>query len=313
MIEIRNLTKAFSAKIAVDHLSLIIRPGVVTGFLGPNGAGKSTTMKMILGLTQPTRGEVNIDGKPYTDLKNPISKIGALMDGNAANPHFTAKQHLGWIAAASGISQTRADEMLRMAGLEHVKNRPIGAFSLGMKQRLGIAAALLGDPDTVMLDEPFNGLDVDGIHWLRALTKELAGQGKAVLVSSHLMSEIQAIADRIVVLARGKLIADLTIEEMAAKSLSACVKVASENNQRLKSLLEKDGAWIQVANDAELHVHKLDMKQIGLIAKKNNVALYELTKVQPTLEELFVELTEGKADYVSMRHPGERGDPGDRS
>ena len=310
MIEIKNLTKKFRDKIAVDNLSLIVRPGVVTGFLGPNGAGKSTTLKMIIGLINPTQGEVKIDGKNYKDLIRPISKIGALIDGDAVNPKFAAKQHLKLIATASGISIGRVEEMLKMVGLEKVKNKQIGEFSLGMKQRLGIATALLGDPKTVILDEPFNGLDVDGIHWLRGLTKELAEQGKAVLVSSHLMSEIQAIAERIVVLAQGKLIADMTMEEMTNKSLSTYVKINSENNRKFKSLLEKEGALIQSMNDEELHVHKLDMKQIGIIARNNNLAIYELTKIQPSLEELFIELTEGKADYVSNVESKER--KGDR-
>jgi len=310
MFEIKNLTKKFRDKIAVDNLSLIVRPGVVTGFLGPNGAGKSTTLKMIIGLINPTQGEVKIDGKNYKDLIRPISKIGALIDGDAVNPKFTAKQHLELIATASGISIGRVEEMLKMVGLEKVKNKQIGEFSLGMKQRLGIATALLGDPKTVILDEPFNGLDVDGIHWLRGLTKELAEQGKAVLVSSHLMSEIQAIAERIVVLAQGKLIADMTMEEMTNKSLSTYMKVNSENNRKFKSLLEKEGALIQSMNDEELHVHKLDMKQIGIIARNNNLAIYELTKIQPSLEELFIELTEGKADYVSNVESKER--KGDR-
>lgn len=299
MIEIKNLTKVFRDKIAVDDLSLVIRPGVVTGFLGPNGAGKTTTMKMILGLTKPTRGEVRIDGQSYKDLKNPLTRIGALIDGDAVNPAYTAKQHLELIATASGISLERVEEILKKTGLEKARDKAIGEFSLGMKQRLGIAAALIGDPQTVILDEPFNGLDVNGIQWLRNLTRELAERGKAVLVSSHLMSEIQAIAERIIVLARGKLIADMTIEEMANKSLSTYVKVRSENNRQLKSLLEREGALVQSAGKEGLHVHKFDMEKIGVMAKENNIAIYELTRVQPTLEELFVELTEGKADYVS--------------
>jgi len=254
---------------------------------------------MIIGLINPTQGVVKIDGKNYRDFNRPISKIGALIDGNSVNPKFTAKQHLEVIATTSGLSMGRVDEMLKMVGLVEVKNKPIGEFSLGMKQRLGIATALIGDPETVILDEPFNGLDVDGIQWLRALTKELAEQGKAVLVSSHLMSEIQAIAERIIVLAQGKLIADMTIEEMTNKSLNAYVKVNSENNMQLKSLLEKDGALIQFISDMELRVHKLDMKQIGIIAKNSNIAIYELKNVQPSLEELFIELTEGKVDYIS--------------
>ena len=188
MIEIKNLTKVFKDKIAVDNLSLIIPQGVVTGFLGPNGSGKSTTMKMILALTKPTSGEVIIDGKNYEHLRNPIIKIGALIDGNAINPKLTANQHLELVATASGIPMDRVESMFHKTGLEKVKNKQIGEFSLGMKQRLGIAVALIGDPETIILDEPFNGLDVDGIHWLRELTKDLAKQGKAILVSSHLMS-----------------------------------------------------------------------------------------------------------------------------
>lgn len=310
MIEIKNLTKTFKNKKAVDNLSLIIRPGVVTGFLGPNGAGKSTTMKMMLALTKPTQGAITIDGENYKDLKDPIAKIGALIDGNAVNPKLTAKQHLELIATVSGISMKRVETMLEKTGLEKVKNKQIGEFSLGMKQRLGIAVALIGDPETVILDEPFNGLDVDGIHWLRELTRDLAEQGKAVLISSHLMSEIQAIAQRIVVLAQGKLIADMTVEEMSEKSLSVYIKVRSENSKKLKSLLENEGALTQYLNNEELHVHQLDMKQIGTIAKENYLAIYELTKVQPTLEELFVELTAGKADYVSQGKSKER--KGDR-
>ncbi|GAA0348428.1 ATP-binding cassette domain-containing protein [Oceanobacillus oncorhynchi subsp. oncorhynchi] len=299
MIEMKHLTKTFKDKISVNQLSLVIQPGVVTGFLGPNGAGKSTTMKMILGLMNPSRGSVTIDGKAYKDLKLPISKVGALIHGDAVNPKLTAKQHLEILASASGISKKRIDSMLMETGLENVKDKPIGTFSLGMKQRLGIAAALLGDPETVILDEPFNGLDVDGIHWLRQLAKRLAREGKAVLVSSHLMSEMQMIADRMIILAQGKLIADMTIDELAQNSLGSFVKVSCEDNHTLQRLLTAKGAEVkQVKNDA-LQVYQLDIKQIGLTAKEGQLALYELTKVQPSLEQLFVELTEGKADYVS--------------
>ncbi|WP_339234474.1 ATP-binding cassette domain-containing protein [Oceanobacillus sp. FSL W7-1281] len=299
MIEMKHLTKTFKDNISVNQLSLVIQPGVVTGFLGPNGAGKSTTMKMILGLINPSRGSVTIDGKAYKDLKLPISKVGALIHGDAVNPKLTAKQHLEILASASGISKKRIDSMLMETGLENVKDKPIGTFSLGMKQRLGIAAALLGDPETVILDEPFNGLDVDGIHWLRKLAKRLAREGKAVLVSSHLMSEMQMIADRMIILAQGKLIADMTIDELAQNSLGSFVKVSCEDNHKLQRLLTAKGAEVkQVKNDA-LQVYQLDIKQIGLTAKEGKLALYELTKVQPSLEQLFVELTEGKADYVS--------------
>lgn len=245
MIEMKHLTKTFKDKISVNQLSLVIQPGVVTGFLGPNGAGKSTTMKMILGLINPSRGSVTIDGKAYKDLKLPISKVGALIHGDAVNPKLTAKQHLEILASASGISKKRIDSILMETGLENVKDKPIGTFSLGMKQRLGIAAALLGDPETVILDEPFNGLDVDGIHWLRKLAKRLAREGKAVLVSSHLMSEMQMIADRMIILAQGKLIADMTIDELAQNSLGSFVKVSCEDNHTLQRLLTAKGAEVK--------------------------------------------------------------------
>lgn len=299
MIEMENLTKIFKEKVSVDHLSLNIQPGVVTGFLGPNGAGKSTTMKMILGLMNPSEGGISIDGTRYKDLKHPISKVGALIDGNATNPKLTPKQHLEIIATASGISLKQVDSTLRKTGLESVMNKAIGTFSLGMKQRLGIATALLGNPETIILDEPFNGLDVDGIHWLRELTKKLAKDGKAVLVSSHLMSEMQMIADRMTIIAQGKLIADMTIDELAEKSLGTFIKVKSENDEKLKTLLDKKGAMIKQRKDETLYVYQFNMEQIGEIAKKNQLALYELTKVEPSLEEVFTELTKGKIDYVS--------------
>jgi len=299
MIKMENLTKIFKEKISVDHLSLSIQPGVVTGFLGPNGAGKSTTMKMILGLMHPSEGEVTIDGKGYKDLRHPISKVGALIDGNAANPKLTPKQHLEIIATASGISLKQVESTLKKTGLESVMNKAIGTFSLGMKQRLGIATALLGNPETIILDEPFNGLDVDGIHWLRELAKKLAKDGKAVLVSSHLMSEMQVIADRMIIIAQGKLITDMTIDELAAKSLATFIKVKAEDNEKLKSLLVEKNAVIKQQSADKLYVYQFDMKQIGLIAKENRIALYELTKVEPSLEEVFTELTKGKIDYVS--------------
>ncbi|MBZ2174270.1 ATP-binding cassette domain-containing protein [Schnuerera sp. xch1] len=306
MIKLKKLTKIYKDKVAVDNLSLEIQPGVVTGFLGPNGAGKSTTMRMILNLTNPTRGEVLIDDERYNNLRHPISKIGALIDANTVNPKLTARQHLQLIATASGISTSRVDEMLQKTGIEKVKDKQIEQFSLGMQQRLGIAAALLGDPETIILDEPFNGLDVDGIKWLRKLTKDLAKKGKAVLISSHLMSEVQAIAERIIVLAQGKLIADMTIEEMSRRSLSMYLRIRSENNLFLKTLLEKSGAHIQSANINTLSVRDVKMEKVGLIAKENNIAIFELTKVQPSLEKLFTELTVGKVDYSSEDNSSKR-------
>ncbi len=302
MIEIKNLSKNYRGKIAVDNLSFNIMSGVVTGFLGPNGAGKSTTMKMILNLARPSNGEVKINGQQYIDLEQPISKIGALIDADAVNPKLTAEQHLQLIATISGISSVRVDEMLQKAGLEKVRSKQIGEYSLGMKQRLGIAAALLGNPETVILDEPFNGLDVDGIKWLRNLTKDLALSGKAVLISSHLMSEIQAIAERFIVLAQGKLIADITIEEMSKKSYSSYLRVRSENNLKLQELLRKKGAFIQHMELDPLIVKNLEMEEVGVTAKESSLAIFELTKVQPSLEQLFIELTDGKVDYISQQN-----------
>lgn len=299
MIEIKSLTKVYKDKVAVDNLSFDIKPGIVTGFLGPNGAGKSTTMRMILNLVKPSKGEVIIDGKHYIDLNQPISKIGALIDADALNPKLTALQHLRLMTTASGIPSSRIIEMLEKTGLEKVKDKQIEEYSLGMKQRLGIAAALLGNPETVMLDEPFNGLDVDGIKWLRSLAKNLAEEGKAVLVSSHLMSEVQAIAERIIVLAQGKLLADMSVEEISKKSYSGYLKIKSENNSKLEDLLKKNGAYISKGEEGSLQVRNVESEKIGIIAKENYIAIFELTRVQPSLEELFIELTEGKVDYKS--------------
>lgn len=299
MIELKSLTKEYKDKVAVDDLSFNIKPGVVTGFLGPNGAGKSTTMRMILNLVKPSKGEVIIDGEHYISLNQPIFKIGALIDADALNPKLTSFQHLQLIATASGISKDRVIEMLKKTGLEKVKNKKIGEYSLGMRQRLGIAAALLGDPETIILDEPFNGLDVDGINWLRSLIKDLAKQGKAVLVSSHLMSEVEAVAERIIVLAQGRLIADMSVEEISEKSFSGYLRIKSENNSKLEDILKKNKAYISKEGEDTLQVRKIQAEKAGILAKENNIAIFELTKVQPSLEQLFLELTEGKVDYKS--------------
>jgi len=308
MIELKNLNKYYKDKVAIDDLSFNIKSGVVTGFLGPNGAGKSTTMRMILNLVKPSRGEIIIDGKSYMDLNYPILKIGALIDADAIDPKLTAFQHLKLIATASEISNDQVIGMLEKTGLEKVMDKQIGEFSLGMKQRLGIAAALLGNPETVILDEPFNGLDVDGIKWLRNLIKDLAKEGKAVLVSSHLMSEVEAIAERIIVLAQGKLIADMSVEEISQKSFSGYLRIKSENNSKLGDLLKKNGAYINRGEEDSLHIRNMEVEKVGILAKENYVAIFELIKVQPSLEQLFSELTEGKVDYISRQEPIERRD-----
>src|SRR5690606_38390460 len=285
------LTKQFGRKTAVDDLSLAIRPGMVTGFLGPNGAGESTTMRMILGLVKPTSGEVLVNGVPLEKLADPACKVGALIDSGAFDPRYTARQHLELITTAGGTPAHRVASLLRQTGLEQVQHRPIGEFSLGMRQRLGIAAALLGDPQTVILDEPFNGLDVDGIQWLRLLIKELAGRKKAVFVSSHLMSEVEAVADRVAVLAQGRLIADMAISELVRASSSSFVRVRTEDDQALAAAVAEAGGAAQRRPDEGLLVSGLEPEQIGRIAKRSGLAVFELTAVRPSLEDLFVELT----------------------
>lgn len=308
MITLKNLTKRFGQNTAVDDLSLAIRPGVVTGFLGPNGAGKSTTMRMILGLAKPTSGEVLVNGVPYERLADPVRQVGALIDSGAVNPRYTARQHLELMATVGGIPLRRVASLLRQTGLERVQHRPIGEFSLGMRQRLGIAAALLGDPETVLLDEPFNGLDVDGIQWLRSLVKDLARQEKAVLISSHLMSEVEAVADRIVVLAQGRLIADMTISEVARRSLSSFVRVRSENNDALAAAIAEVGGAVQGRSDEALLVKGLESEEIGRIAKRSDVAIFELTAIRPSLEDLFVALTAGRVAFQGEPAPDGGGD-----
>ncbi len=262
---------------------------------------------MILGLTRPTSGTVTVNGEDYKDLARPLTEVGALIDSYAVDSQLTAKQHLNIMATAGGLDQNRPEEVLQQTGLRDVADKKIQEFSLGMKQRLGIATALLGDPDTVIFDEPFNGLDVDGIQWLRELTKNLAAEGRAVLISSHLMSEIQAIAEKIIVLAQGELLAEMTIEEMANRSLSSHLVVQSEHNEKLKKLLENEAAIVRQEKEV-LQVRNIKMETIGKIAKKHQLALYELTRTQPSLEDLFMELTEGKIDYVTQEEPEEGGE-----
>lgn len=298
MIQLEHLTKKYKDTTAVKDLSLTFKPGVVTGLLGPNGAGKSTTMKMIVSLVRPTSGSVLIDGKPYHELPHPIQKIGTLIDPSAVDQHLTASQHLSLIATAAKLDAGLVAGLLRRTGLETVQNKPIKEYSLGMKQRLGIAAALIGDPDTVIFDEPFNGLDVDGIKWLRKLFQSLAEEGKAVIVSSHLMSEIQAVADRIVIIGRGELLADMTMEEMNQKSLSSYTYVVTNDTEKLEKLLGQNNLLVR-RQEQGLAVQGIEPKEIGQLAYKNQLVVHELSKVQPTLEELFTEITQGKADYIS--------------
>lgn len=299
MIELVNLTKKYGGKTVVNKLNLNLKSGVITGFLGPNGSGKSTTMKMIISLVHPTVGEVRVDGKKYNELTQPTKQIGTLIDPAAIDKNLTAQQHLSLISTASNIEPNRVDEMIKITGLEMVQNNKVKSYSLGMKQRLGVATALISDPDVVILDEPFNGLDVDGIKWLRRLFKLLAEEGKAVIVSSHLMSEIQAVADRVVIIGQGKLLADMTIEEMNKKSLSSYVYVEANDIEKMAKVLREKQAIVQKHGEG-LEIRNLEAKRVGRLAYDNQIVLYELKKVQPTLEELFTEITYGKVDYVSQ-------------
>ena len=299
MIKLVNLTKKYGERTVVNQLNLTLKSGVVTGFLGPNGSGKSTTMKMIISLVHPTVGEVRVDGKKYNDFIEPTKKIGTLIDPSAIDKNLTARQHISLISTASNTDPNRVDEMIKITGLEMVQNNKVKSYSLGMKQRLGVATALINDPDVVILDEPFNGLDVDGIKWLRGLFKQLADKGKAVIVSSHLMSEIQAVADRVVIIGQGKLLADMTIEEMNKKSLSSHVYIEANDSEKMAKVLRENHAIVQKLNKG-LEVRNLKAKEIGQLAYDNQIVLYELKRVQPTLEKLFTEITYGKVDYVSQ-------------
>lgn len=307
MIQLSNMTKRFADKIALNDISLYIHPGVVTGFLGPNGAGKTTTMRVILGLAAPTSGSVSVNGKPYVSLERPLSKIGATIDSSAIDTRLTPRQHLSILATAAGINKNRVDELLSLVGLQKVSDKKIGEFSLGMKQRISIAGALIGNPETIMMDEPFNGLDVEGIHWLRTLLRDLAKQGKSVLISSHLLSEIQEIADRIIVLVRGKLIADMSMSEMQEKSFRSYVQVQSNNISELKRILAENGAQVYMPESGILHVRKMTARRIGDIAFTNGIRIYELVNYQPSLEQLFSEMVEGKTDYKGLNLNQDKG------
>ncbi|MGI5328541.1 ABC transporter ATP-binding protein [Actinomadura nitritigenes] len=301
MIEARNLTKRYGEKTAVDGLSFTVRPGTVTGFLGPNGAGKSTTMRMILGLDRPTTGSVTVNGRPYAEHPAPLHEVGALLEARAIHTGRTAYNHLLALAATTGIPRGRVDEVIDLVGLRAVARKRAGGFSLGMGQRLGIASALLGDPRTVILDEPVNGLDPEGILWVRTLLKNLAAEGRTVFVSSHLMSEMALTAEHLIVIGRGRLIADTSVREFVGRASAGRVKVRSSEAVRLAQLLAAPDVTVVNDEDGTLHVTGLTSDRIGQIASDNAVTLFELAPQQASLEEAFMELT---ADAVEYRAPG---------
>ena len=297
VIEARNLSKRYGRTVAVDDLSFDVLPGKVTGFLGPNGAGKTTTMRMILGLDRPNSGIVTINGRPYRDLPAPLREVGALLDAKAVHGGRKAYNHLLLLAQSNGIPASRVDEVLRIVGLEGVAKRRAGGFSLGMGQRLGIAAALLGDPGILMFDEPVNGLDPEGIAWVRELMRALAAEGRTVFVSSHLMSEMALTADHLVVIGKGKLIRDESVTQFVESSSQRSVRVRSPQRERLEELLKHAGASFSTVEDGALDVHGLGAEAIGEMAASNGLVLHELTPKRASLEEAFMELTRESVEF----------------
>jgi ABC-2 type transport system ATP-binding protein len=304
MIEVHGLTKRYGDKLAVDDLSFTVRPGLVTGFLGPNGAGKSTTMRLILGLDAPTRGSATVNGRPYRQHLAPLREVGALLEARSVHPGRSAYHHLLAIAQTGGIARSRVDEVIELVGLGQVVRRRAGRFSLGMGQRLGIAAALLGDPRTVILDEPLNGLDTEGIRWVRSLLADLAAEGRTVFVSSHLMSEMAMTAQHLIVIGRGRLIADTGMEEFIAGAAPSVVRVRSTDPEALAARLRSAEVTVSPDGDGALAVTGLSTDQVGRVAGAAGITLLELTAQQASLEEAFMDLTR---DAVEFRAPTSKG------
>jgi ABC-2 type transport system ATP-binding protein len=297
MIEVQHLTKRYGKTVAVDEVSFVVQPGRVTGFLGPNGAGKSTTMRMILGLDMPSSGSVLVNGKSYRELNDPLRSVGALLDAKAIVGGRSAANHLAWLADSNGIDRRRVSEVLDIVGLGEVAGKRVGTFSLGMSQRLGIAAALLGDPDTLIFDEPINGLDPDGIVWIRNLMKSLAAQGRTVFLSSHLMSEMAQTADQLLIIAQGRIIADAGTEEFITRNAAASVHVRAVEQTDLADALTLRGGVVECSADGALLVTGLDCLAIGAVACASDITLYELAASRASLEQAFFELTKDATDY----------------
>jgi ABC-2 type transport system ATP-binding protein len=297
VIEARGLTKDYGDKRAVDGLTFSVRPGIVTGFLGPNGSGKSTTMRLILGLDAPTDGEVIVNGKRYRDHEAPLHEVGALLEARSVHTGRSAYNHLLALARTHGIPRSRVEELIDLVGLRNVARQRVGKFSLGMGQRLGIAAAMLGDPSTVMLDEPVNGLDPEGIHWMRSLLKGLAAEGRTVFVSSHLMSEMSLTADHLIVIGRGRKIADTSTSEFLSAASGNVVRLRSPQAAELRRLLVGPDVAVEALDAGYLEVRGLTAVQIGDLAAANGLALHELTPHQASLEEAFMDLTREEIEF----------------
>ena len=303
MIEATHLTKRYGSKLAVSDVSFSLQPGRVTGFLGPNGAGKSTTMRMLMGLDRPTSGGITVMGKPYAEHRNPLNVVGALLDAKGVHPGRTARSHLRALAATHGIGDRRVNEVLAITGLESVANKRVGGFSLGMGQRLGIAAALLGDPEVLVLDEPVNGLDPDGVMWVRSFVRSFAADGRTVLLSSHLMSEMAQTADHVIVLGRGSVIADASMAELIAtggSSTGRTVRVSSPDAIRLGELLRAQGARsTQQSESDELLLQGITAERVGEVAAAHGIVLHALSTDSASLEDAYLELTRGELEYAA--------------
>jgi ABC-2 type transport system ATP-binding protein len=303
MIEAHDLTKRYGAKTAVDGISFTIEPGTVTGFLGPNGAGKSTTMRMIVGLDRPTTGTVTVNGKPYAEHRSPLREVGVLLDAKAVHPGRSARAHLRTMAATHGIPASRVDEVIELTGLGAVARKRVGGFSLGMGQRLGIAAALLGDPRTLILDEPITGLDPEGVKWVRTLARHLAGQGRTVFLSSHLMSEMAQTADQLLVIGKGRIITTGPVQDVIDSATAATVRVHSPQASALAELVQGAGATVTSIDLGALEIRGLTAKQVGETAAAHGIVLHELTPQRASLEEAFMSLTHDAVEYRSETTP----------
>ncbi|MDT4922947.1 MAG: type transport system ATP-binding protein [Pseudonocardiales bacterium] len=299
MIEVENLSKRYGDKLAVDRLSFVVQAGIVTGFLGPNGAGKSTTMRMIAGLDEPSGGRVRVNGQDYRTYSAPMAELGLLLEARAVHTGRSARNHLLALAQTNGISRRRVDEVIDMVGLLDVAGKRVGGFSLGMGQRLGVASALLGDPRVVVLDEPVNGLDPEGVLWIRNLLKALAAEGRTVFVSSHLMTEMALTATRLVVIGRGRLIADTTVEDFVARAAGTAVTVRTPRAVQLRNLLSGPDITVTSEQSDVLHVQGLTAEQIGTTAWQAHLPVFELTVQHASLEEAFMQLTHDSVDYRS--------------
>lgn len=301
MIEAVDLTKRYGSKTAVDHVTFTIDPGTVTGFLGPNGAGKSTTMRMIMGLDKPTAGKVTVNGVPYRDLKAPLCEVGALLDAKGLHGSRSARSHLTQLAVSNGIPTKRVDEVLELTGLTSVAKKRVKGFSLGMGQRLGMAAAMLGDPQVLIFDEPVNGLDPEGVKWVRETCRHLADEGRTVFISSHLMSEMAQTADQLLVIGRGRILTQGPVDEVIASATTDVVRVVSPQADELAALLTAQGMEVTSPEAGVLNTTTAPAARVGEIAAVGGIVLHELTTQRASLEEAYLELTGGEVEYTTGR------------